>query len=60
MPAKINKEWHEANPMPRPATMDNRIAWHLEHRRNCACRDLPVSILLELAKRGTPAEAPRD
>jgi hypothetical protein len=38
---KLNKEWHLQHPMPKDATLDQRIAWHLEHKTNCACRDTP-------------------
>lgn len=34
----INAAWHKANRMPRNATLDQRIAWHEAHLKNCACR----------------------
>lgn len=49
---KINAEWHEANRMPRNATLDQRVAWHLAHLKHCACRsDLPKTVAAELARR---------
>lgn len=48
----MNREWHEANPMPPKASLNERIAWHLEHARACGCREIPASILAELERRG--------
>ncbi len=48
---KLNKEWHLAHPMPAGATLDQRIAWHLEHTKNCSCHDMPEKIKAEIAKR---------
>ena len=50
---KINAEWHELHPMPKKPTLDQRVAWHLEHQKHCECRrDLPASIRAELERRG--------
>lgn len=54
----INRAWHDANPMPAKATLDQRIAWHVEHARHCACRPMPASILAELEKRGINLPTP--
>lgn len=48
---KMNKEWHLANRMPKNPTTDQRIAWHLEHKKNCACRDIPETLKTEIRKR---------
>ena len=49
----INAAWHKANRMPAGATLDRRVAWHLAHRKACACRtDLPATIVAELKRRG--------
>ena len=48
---KLNKEWHLKHPMPENATLEQRIAWHLEHKKNCACRDIPEKLKKEMAKR---------
>ena len=51
---RINKEWHEKNYMPKNATMEQRVSWHLEHQKNCQCHPtLPLSIIEEIKKRGT-------
>ena len=44
MASKLNKSWHDTHVMPKNATSDQRIAWHLEHQANCGCRPVPVRI----------------
>ena len=57
---RINAAWHRANRMPARATLDQRVAWHLEHLRACACRtDLPATILAELKRRGVKPPKPK-
>jgi len=59
MTERINASWHKAHRMPEGATLDQRVAWHLAHRKACACRtDLPASIAAELRRRGVKAPAP--
>jgi hypothetical protein len=48
----INKAWHRTHRMPANATLEQRIQWHLEHSRECACRKMPASIQMEIKKRG--------
>ena len=51
---KINATWHQANRMPMRSTLDQRVTWHLAHRKACECRvDLPPTIVAELKRRGT-------
>ncbi len=50
---KLNAAWHKANRMPPKATLDQRVAWHLDHLKACGCRtDLPATIVAELKRRG--------
>lgn len=51
MANKINRAWHQSNPMPKKATLDQRIQWHIEHARECHCLEIPESIQKELKKR---------
>jgi hypothetical protein len=44
MTSKINKEWHEKNRMPKNPTIEQRIQWHLEHQKHCACRPMPEKL----------------
>jgi hypothetical protein len=56
--ARLNATWHQAHPLPRNATLDQRVRWHLAHARACACRAIPGSILAELrARRIKPPKA---
>jgi hypothetical protein len=48
---KLNKEWHLKHKMPENATIDEKIAWHLEHQKNCQCRDMPDNIKLAIKQR---------
>jgi hypothetical protein len=32
--SKLNVEWHKQNRMPAKATIDQRIAWHIEHHKH--------------------------
>ncbi|MBN9058908.1 MULTISPECIES: hypothetical protein [Kaistia] len=56
--SKLNRAWHEAHPMPPNPTLDQRIAWHLDHSAHCGCRPIPRLILEELARRGIEPPAP--
>jgi len=48
---RINAEWHKANEMTKNATLEQRIAWHTEHARECGCRPIPPRLLEEMRKR---------
>jgi hypothetical protein len=37
--------------MPKNATTEQRIAWHLQHQRNCACRPIPPKLLAVMKAR---------
>lgn len=52
---KINKEWHEKNKMPKSATFEQRVKWHLEHLKNCSCRrEIPKKLAGEMKRRKMP------
>jgi hypothetical protein len=61
MASTINASWHKTNQMPKNATLDQRVDWHLAHLKACGCRkDLPSTILKELNRRGiTPPNLKR-
>ena len=42
---KINREWHLKNRMPKNATFEQRVKWHLAHEKNCSCRPIPDKLL---------------
>jgi hypothetical protein len=49
---KINAKWHQAHPMPKNPTLDQRIEWHLAHARACGCRAISGTLLDEMKRRG--------
>jgi hypothetical protein len=48
----INRAWHDANRMPKNATKEQRLAWHLEHAKVCGCRPMPDSIKAMAEQKG--------
>ncbi len=51
MKMAINREWHLKNRMPKSASFDERVEWHLAHEKNCSCRPMPEN-LESKAKKG--------
>ena len=51
----MNRGWHDAHPMPAKATLAQRVDWHVEHARECGCREMPESVRRELERRGEMA-----
>ena len=47
----INAAWHRANVMPKGATLEQRLAWHVEHAKHCACRPMPPTLRVLAASR---------
>jgi hypothetical protein len=37
----MNAQWHKLHPMPKSATLAQRIAWHRDHQSSCSCRPIP-------------------
>lgn len=44
MPSKLNAAWHENHPMPKNATLEQRVRWHEQHAKHCTCREMPPKI----------------
>src|SRR5512146_759338 len=40
----LNADWHRRNVMPKNATTEQRIAWHVEHAKFCGCRPIPPKL----------------
>jgi hypothetical protein len=51
----INGDWHRAHVLGQGASMDRRVAWHLEHAAACGCRGIPQTVLDEVERRGRTA-----
>ena len=47
----FNKQWHLKHPMPKNATLNQRIEWHITHHEKCNCCEIPASIKKELENR---------
>jgi hypothetical protein len=45
---KLNKHWHQANPMPKKPALEQRVQWHLEHERQCGCRPMPAGLRAQI------------
>jgi len=37
-----NASWHAKHPMPKPATLAQRVKWHAAHAKACGCRPVPA------------------
>jgi hypothetical protein len=51
----INAGWHARNRMPKNPTFEQRVAWHREHAKACACRPIPKKLAEEMRRRGLAA-----
>ncbi len=54
----MNAEWHRAHVLGQHAGLEDRIAWHEEHARECACRPVPAPIAAAIAARADVLGAP--
>lgn len=57
--AKLNREWHATHKLPRNATLEERLNWHVLHAEHCRCREMPDAIRRELEARGWTDPTPR-
>lgn len=49
---KLNRSWHLKHAMPPKATFEQRVKWHLEHVKHCACRPIPAKLLEQMREKG--------
>jgi hypothetical protein len=54
----MNPAWHAENPMPPRATLDQRVAWHVEHAKWCACRPVPATVRAAIDRQARAARTP--
>lgn len=52
--AKVNRAWHDENRMPKNPTTKQRVKWHVNHAKECGCREMPSKI-----KKLTEVKAPK-
>jgi hypothetical protein len=53
----MNAEWHEANPMPKNLTLEQRLRWHLAHQAHCGCRPIPKRLASLMDRRAMKRRA---
>lgn len=46
----MNAEWHKSHVLPKGASLEERVAWHREHQKRCACRPIPPKLLAEMRR----------
>jgi uncharacterized protein YdhG (YjbR/CyaY superfamily) len=46
----MNSAWHKQHVLLRSASLQQRIAWHREHQKRCACRPIPPKLLDEMRR----------
>ncbi len=51
--AKVNREWHKEHRMPKNATTQQRLKWHLIHAKECACREMPAKLQRLISDKST-------
>ena len=47
----LNATWHLKHPLPRNASLEQRVTWHIGHAKACGCRAVPKTILAEFKTR---------
>lgn len=55
--SKINAVWHKAHLMPKNATLDQRIEWHIAHAKACGCREITGKLRDQVIERGIDVDA---
>ena len=58
MGSTLNKGWHQHHVMPKNASIEQRLRWHVAHARACGCRQLPPTVIAELRRRGQTIPRP--
>jgi uncharacterized protein YdhG (YjbR/CyaY superfamily) len=46
----MNAEWHKTHALPRGTPLQQRMAWHREHQKRCACRPIPPKLLDQMRR----------
>jgi hypothetical protein len=54
---RLNRDWHLAHKMPPRPTLEERLAWHEEHAKHCACREMPAWMREEIERRRVARES---
>jgi hypothetical protein len=54
----MNATWHDRHPMPSPASIDQRVRWHLAHAKACGYRESPRTVRAGLRRQRVPIPHP--
>jgi uncharacterized protein YdhG (YjbR/CyaY superfamily) len=46
----MNSDWHKTHVLSRGASLEQRIAWHREHQKRCACRPIPPKLAKQMRR----------
>jgi uncharacterized protein YdhG (YjbR/CyaY superfamily) len=46
----MNAEWHKKHVLLKAASLEERVAWHREHQKRCACRPIPPKLLDQIRR----------
>lgn len=46
----MNSTWHRQHVLLKGASLEQRIAWHREHQKRCACRPIPPKLLDQMRR----------
>lgn len=50
----LNAAWHKRHPLPKNPTVEDRMVWHVEHQKHCACRPIPAKLAAKMRVRKQP------
>jgi uncharacterized protein YdhG (YjbR/CyaY superfamily) len=46
----MNADWHKKHVLAKGASVEERMAWHREHAKRCACRPIPAKLLDQMRR----------
>ena len=46
----MNAEWHKKRVLGKGASLEERVAWHREHQKRCACRPIPPRLAEQMRR----------
>ena len=46
----MNADWHKKHVLAKGASVEERIAWHREHEKRCACRPMPPKLAEQMRR----------
>jgi uncharacterized protein YdhG (YjbR/CyaY superfamily) len=46
----VKPDWHKNHVLPKSASLEERIAWHRDHQKHCACRPIPPKLAAQMTR----------